>query len=64
MANPIILAGKLNVKRTALSELETELETLIAEREEIEGRIDGIENYIKQSDIDKQSKLHQDDTLE
>lgn len=43
MANPIILAGKLNVKRTALSELETELETLIAEREEIEGRIDGIE---------------------
>lgn len=43
MANPILLAGKLNVKRTSLIEVESELESLKTKREEVETEIDAIE---------------------
>lgn len=43
MANPIILAGKLNVKRTSLVDVESELEALKTKREEVETEIDAIE---------------------
>ena len=43
MANPILLAGKLNVKRTSLVDIESELKSLKTKREEVEAEIDAIE---------------------
>lgn len=43
MANPILLAGKLNVKRTSLVDIESELKSLKTKREEVETEIDAIE---------------------